>query len=1047
MAWRKLRSLVVAALAVVAVPTAVTAVAPAAAADTPALPPGFVLRDLPTGLGQYEFTDFAWLPDDSVLALGKSGVVNWVPAAGSGAPKRIATFPVETQGDMGLTSIALAPDYASSHQVYLNRSVSLGNGQYTMRAAKFTVQLDGAGHPSGLTGEKVIFDLPGSPYYIHGLDTVYPAPDGTLWYSVGDNGDAGKTNPVAFVAQDLDSPFGKILHLTADGKGVPSNPYYNAAAPDSARSKVFASGFRNPFRFSLDPKSGLPVVGDVGWYTWEEVDVVQPGANLAWPCYEGNHPTPGYSADARCAVAVNTPPLWDYQHGTGPAQGNSVTGGIVYGGTTYPAAYQGAYFFGDYAGQKIWTLRYDAQGKLTQAPTSPAPFQNVGGVTRISAAPNGDIVFTDLNSGVLRRLSYSTNNAPPVAKATSSTDPDTRTVSFAANDSTDADGDPLTYSWDFGDGSTGTGVQASHQYGDGASFTATLTVSDPLGGVGTAKITVAPGNHSPVLNLSAPDKTFAVGEQVSLSAKATDAEDGELPVTWTSLIRHCPDLGACHVHPNDGATGPTLTVPFTDHTDSRMEFTATVTDSAGVQASKTYVAYPRQHRLTLVGTQPAALSIPSEGGVSSAMVTEGATFDVTAALVGTDGVSKFTGWQGGPAASSWSITVGAGDMTLTANYLTAIDQRYAAEPELRSSIGAPTGPEVVDGPVRYRPYANGRLYWSAATGVHEIGGEILARYLAIGGHQVYGPPTTDETRTADGVGRYNHLIGTPGSQAAAIFWTPSTGAHSVQGQILVKWAALGWERGVGYPTTDESGTPDGVGRYNHFTSGSIYWTPTGGAHQIGGAIRDKWASLGWERGLGYPTTDESATPDGVGRYNHFTVGGSIYWTPSTGAHQIGGAIRDKWASLGWERGLGYPTTDESATPDRVGRYNHFTVGGSIYWTPSTGAHQIGGAIRDKWAALGWERGLGYPTTDETGTPNGIARYNHFNGGGSIYWSPRTGAHMVQGEIRKRWAALGWEWGYLGLPTSDEHPISGGARSDFQGGYVIYRYGVTTNYRW
>nr|WP_276323720.1 hypothetical protein [Amycolatopsis nivea] len=104
-------------------------------------------------------------------------------------------------------------------------------------------------------------------------------------------------------------------------------------------------------------------------------------------------------------------------------------------------------------------------------------------------------------------------------------------------------------------------------------------------------------------------------------------------------------------------------------------------------------------------------------------------------------------------------------------------------------------------------------------------------------------------------------------------------------------------------------------------------------------------------------------------------------------------------------------------------------------------------MRDKWAALGWERGLGYPTTDETSTPNGIARYNHFNGGGSIYWSPRTGAHMVQGEIRKRWAALGWEWGYLGLPTSDEYPISGGARSDFQGGYVIYRYGVTTNYRW
>ncbi|RJQ85798.1 PQQ-dependent sugar dehydrogenase [Amycolatopsis panacis] len=937
MAWRRFCSVLVAALAAAFLP--VVTAAPASAVDAPVLPSGFVLRDMPTGLGNYQFTDFAWLPDDSVLALGKSGAVNWVPADGNG-PVRIANFQVESQGDVGLTSVALAQDYETSHEIYLNRSVSQGSGKYVQRASRFTVTFDGVGHPNGLTGEKVLLELPGSAYYIHGIDTVYPAPDGTLWYSIGDNGDAGKTNPVAFVAQDLDSPFGKILHMTPDGKGLPGNPYYNASAPESNRSRVFASGFRNPFRFTLDPKSGLPVVGDVGWYTWEELDVVQPGANGAWPCFEGNHPTPGYSADARCASAVNTPPLWEYQHGTGPAQGNSVTAGIVYAGSSYPAEYQGAFFFGDYAGRKIWTARYDEQRKLTRTPSSPAPLQNIGGVTRISSAPNGDIVFSDLNSGLLRRLTYSTGNSAPVASATSTTDPATRTVSFDASGSTDNDGDSLSYAWDFGDGSAGTGVKTSHQYGEGTSFTATLTVTDPLGAKGTTTVAVVPGNHSPELTLSTPDQEFAVGEQVTLSAKATDAEDGVLPVTWTSFIRHCPEVGACHVHPAEGGTGPEFTVPFTDHTDSRMEFTATVTDSAGVRASQSYVAMPRRHRLTLNSTQPAALSIPSEGGVSTSMVTEGATFDVTAAPLGTDGASKFTGWQDGPSTTSWSIKVGAGDTTLTANYSTPIDQRYDSEPALRTKLGTPSGPEVVDGPLHYRSYGSGRLYWSGQTGVHQIGGDILADYLAAGGHRTYGPPTTDETATPDGVGRFNHLLGTPASQTASIYWTPSTGAHSIHGLIRQKWAALGWERSLGYPTTDESGTPDGVGRYNHFSGGH-----------------------------------------------------------------------------------------------------------SIYFTPASGAHQIGGEIRQKWASLGWERSIGYPTTDESVTPNGIGRYNHFTGNASLYWSASTRAHLVKGEIRKRWAAMGWEKSYLGLPTSDEYTISGGFRSDFQGGYITYLGGRAVDHRW
>ncbi len=161
------------------------------------------------------------------------------------------------------------------------------------------------------------------------------------------------------------------------------------------------------------------------------------------------------------------------------------------------------------------------------------------------------------------------------------------------------------------------------------------------------------------------------------------------------------------------------------------------------------------------------------------------------------------------------------------------------------------------------------------------------------------------------------------------------------------------------------------------------------AQSVQGAIAAKWRSLGGESGiLGRPLTDETKAPDGVGRYNHFS-GGSIYWTPQKGAWEVHGAIRDKWAALGWERSvLGYPVTDETKTPDGIGRFNHFSHG-SIYWKPTIGAWEVHGAIRDKWAALGWERSChGYPTTDEF--TSGVYRRSNFEHG-YILWSARRGA--------------------------------------------------------
>ena len=100
-------------------------------------------------------------------------------------------------------------------------------------------------------------------------------------------------------------------------------------------------------------------------------------------------------------------------------------------------------------------------------------------------------------------------------------------------------------------------------------------------------------------------------------------------------------------------------------------------------------------------------------------------------------------------------------------------------------------------------------------------------------------------------------------------------------------------------------------------------------------ISDKYAQLGGAAGfLGQPTIAETSTPDGVGRFRHYE-GGSIYWHPRTGAHEVHGLIRQRWAQLNWEQGyLGYPVTDEIDTVDGGGRVSRFE-GGELIWREST----------------------------------------------------------------------------------------------------------------
>jgi len=202
--------------------------------------------------------------------------------------------------------------------------------------------------------------------------------------------------------------------------------------------------------------------------------------------------------------------------------------------------------------------------------------------------------------------------------------------------------------------------------------------------------------------------------------------------------------------------------------------------------------------------------------------------------------------------------------------------------------------------------------------------------------------------------------------------------------------------------------------------------PAGLIPRVQGGIGELWYATGATGHLGLPVTGELPATRGV--WQAFERG-RIYWSPATGAHWIWGSILQAWGAQGLENGhLGYPTSGEG--PAKGGVWASFQRG-RIYWSPATGAHWIRGGILDTWAAQGYERGpLRYPISGELPATGGAW---HAFQNGRIYWSPTTGAHWITGALLEAWMARDMENGPLGYPTNDPHPVSDGTRVDFQHG--------------
>lgn len=215
----------------------------------------------------------------------------------------------------------------------------------------------------------------------------------------------------------------------------------------------------------------------------------------------------------------------------------------------------------------------------------------------------------------------------------------------------------------------------------------------------------------------------------------------------------------------------------------------------------------------------------------------------------------------------------------------------------------------------------------------------------------------------------------------------------------------------------------------------VYWPAP---YEVCGAIRDKYNELGGPNSfLLFPMTNELTNPDGIGKRTEFQ-NGPIYWSPQGGAHPVVNHFLAAWARHGYENSyIGYPTSDELVNPDGIGRRQHFT-GSTIYWYLNE-AYSVGGAIADKWHSVGAEQGLlGYPISDELVLPDGVGRMNRFQRG-VIYWHPATGAHFILQPLLDIWQTYGFETGEYGYPTSDTAPRQGepgSSEQQFQGGSMF-----------
>lgn len=296
---------------------------------------------------------------------------------------------VNTSGEGGLLSMAFKPDFRTSGRFF----VAYTDANMTLKVRRY--RASPTSDVAGTTGVDVI-SVPHPGHTNHNGGQLAFGPGGYLFVGTGDGGGGGDPNGNA---QNLNSLLGKVLRLdvhrytgtATTAYSVPSTNPYAGSVP--GRGEIWASGFRNPWRFSFDIGTNDLYLGDVGQGAREEVDKWStPGRNFGWDCREGTLNTAATYGGSYCKSSGYAAPIAEYTHDFGCA----IIGGFTYRGTAYKSLVYGHYLYGDYCSGRLWLSGLDANGRRVSSQVGQFP-GNILGFGRSNArelyllAANGSV--------------------------------------------------------------------------------------------------------------------------------------------------------------------------------------------------------------------------------------------------------------------------------------------------------------------------------------------------------------------------------------------------------------------------------------------------------------------------------------------------------------------------------------------------------------------------------------------------------------------------------------------------------------------------------
>lgn len=280
--------------------------------------------------------------DDRLFIVEQDGVIQILSEDGNtnGTPFLNIESNVNSNGERGLLGLAFHPDYATNGFLFVHYSNNSGDTQIS----RFSVST-GDSNIADPNSELEILTV-SQPDSNHNGGTITFGPDGFLYIGLGDGGGAGDTDNNA---QNPTLLLGKMLRIDIDNPangneyGIPAdNPFIDDSG---VRDEIWATGLRNPFRFSIDDETNTIWIGDVGQNAKEEVNkasLTEGGLNYGWRCYEGNST---FNTSGCPNMNELTFPVFDYAWNGG----GSVIGGYVYRGTEY-SDLQNVYIFADIDG-------------------------------------------------------------------------------------------------------------------------------------------------------------------------------------------------------------------------------------------------------------------------------------------------------------------------------------------------------------------------------------------------------------------------------------------------------------------------------------------------------------------------------------------------------------------------------------------------------------------------------------------------------------------------------------------------------------------------